>query len=412
MDIATDCIKLINEASRILEHQKEISTLKGENFNIFSILKLESKENATHSAFLGELLDPKGSHNLGSLFLKLFLETLDINHINIENSHLILEFYLGERNDREKTGGRVDIFIEDKDFKTICIENKIYAPDQNVQIQRYCNHNGENNLVYYLTLEGDEPGIDSKGKLKSGEHFHLLSYATDIVNWLEKCAKEANNLPILRESIRQYIILIKKLTNQLTDSKMKNEIQDLIIRNYEATTTIQANIPKVELEFAKNFLQEVKLKLKDLFHDNKWNITTDENLEKPWKGLSIIHKDWPESVRVKLEGQSKLPWSNSIYGIIGNKSNCDRNILNSELAGVTTLREGFKSSDVWPYYKTILYFGAARGRSELFDEEKRAKLVEELSKKLYDLSKACEEPLKRVKNNVSVKNNSAIDNLN
>ena len=63
--------KLLLDAKRISDHQEEISTLKGENFNVFSILKMESKENETHSAFLGELLNPKGSHGFGSLFLKL-----------------------------------------------------------------------------------------------------------------------------------------------------------------------------------------------------------------------------------------------------------------------------------------------------------------------------------------------------
>ena len=36
---------------------EEISRLKGENFNIFSILGLESAENKTHSAFIAELLN-------------------------------------------------------------------------------------------------------------------------------------------------------------------------------------------------------------------------------------------------------------------------------------------------------------------------------------------------------------------
>ena len=67
---------LLSNVKILTEHQKKLRQIKGENFNVFSILKMESKENETHSAFLGELLRPKGSHNQGSKFLVLFLEII------------------------------------------------------------------------------------------------------------------------------------------------------------------------------------------------------------------------------------------------------------------------------------------------------------------------------------------------
>tara|TARA_B100000378_G_C17903478_1_gene363522 strand:- start:115 stop:366 length:252 start_codon:yes stop_codon:yes gene_type:complete len=74
--------KLIQDAQRIIAHHNEVSRLKGENFNVFSILNMEHKENGTHSAFLGELLNPNGSHSKGNLFLQLFLQTIDNNSMN------------------------------------------------------------------------------------------------------------------------------------------------------------------------------------------------------------------------------------------------------------------------------------------------------------------------------------------
>ncbi len=395
MNKTTSCSKLINEASRILEHQKEISTLKGENFNIFSILKMESKENATHSAFLGELLDPEGSHNLGTSFLKLFFEILGTTHLDLESCRVKLEHFVGQRNDLEKTGGRVDIYIWDKYNNSICIENKIYASDQNVQIQRYCNYNSKNNQVYYLTLQGDEPGTESRGELESGKDFHLLSYASDILNWLLACAREACNSPILRETIQQYIILIKKLTNQLTDTKMQKEIQKLIAENYLTTKTLASNARIVELEYAKLLLNEIKAELKKELKES-WTVVAYGDLEEAWTGLYINHKDWPEKVFVKLEGQSKVPWSDSIYGVIGNKEVCDHKKLFEELSNVDLLQEGFKSNKVWPYYKTILHLGNDESRAVLFDEQKRKELSLDLSEKFLELVRICEEPLKKV----------------
>jgi hypothetical protein len=43
-------------------------------FNIFRALRIERRETKLHSRFLAELLDPRGSHNQGVLFLSGFLE--------------------------------------------------------------------------------------------------------------------------------------------------------------------------------------------------------------------------------------------------------------------------------------------------------------------------------------------------
>lgn len=395
MEKLTDCSKLINEASRILEHQKEISTLKGENFNIFSILRMESKENATHSAFLGELLNPEGSHNFGSTFLKLFLDLIDDKIIDIESAKVKLEHFVGARNDKEKTGGRVDIYIWDKNDSSICIENKIYAPDQNVQIQRYCNY-GKNNSVYYLTLEGDEPSDNSKGDLTAGEDFQLLSYSSDILEWLSLCAKEACHFPIIRESIQQYIILLKKLTNQLTDNKMSKDIHKLIADNYATTKTLASNLKLVEAEYARLLLSEIKFEL-DKVLQGKWQIDVDDDLWVTWSGLKIKHMDWPEKVFVKLEGQSRVPWNDSVYGIIANKDIYDREVLYDVMTHIDFLQgNGFRSSNGWPYYMTILHFSNDESRAVLFDNKLRKELALDLAEKLLEIAKACEEPLKKV----------------
>ena len=65
---------LLETIQKLYEDEEKIKILKGENFNIFSVLNMESNENATHSAFLGEILNPRGSH----LFKTKFLEFLNI----------------------------------------------------------------------------------------------------------------------------------------------------------------------------------------------------------------------------------------------------------------------------------------------------------------------------------------------
>ena len=104
-------------------------------FNIFKILGIGRREVSTHSPMLGNLLNPKGSHGQGDAFLRLFVSMLGIADFDTASARLELEYYIGRVT--EKSGGRIDIVILDKDGNAIFIENKIGAGDQKKQLQRY-----------------------------------------------------------------------------------------------------------------------------------------------------------------------------------------------------------------------------------------------------------------------------------
>lgn len=382
--------KLLNDTSRVIRHQEEIARLKGETFNVFSILKMEHRENETHSTFLGEILNPKGSHGLGSIFLQRFLEQLDIQyHIDIASVEVKLEEALSKRDDIKVSGGRVDIFIKDGNDNTICIENKIYASDQNVQIARYCNFNSGKNKVYYLTLEGAEPPMYSCGDKKLDVDFFTLSYKEDIIKWLEQCQKEATQFAILRETIYQYAILIKKLTNQLSNQKMEKEVKDLIAANYKAATVIGSNIRKIELEYTGKFISEIKEAL-EFSLSKDFDINVDPNLDKNFTGISISNKHWPTDIRVKLEGSTKIPWHSSYYGVVAHIDKYDRQKIMDAMKAIDL--EGFKDSDFWPCYKYILDFSTTDKRARLFKATEREALVKEIAEKLEEMANVCEIP--------------------
>jgi hypothetical protein len=277
---------LFETTRRILAHQNEVQALKGETFNVFTILGMESRENETHSAFLSELLNPQGSHLLGNIFLRAFLNEVDYNgELDPETTKVTTEMHVGTRNDDLLIGGRIDIYLTDHHGNSISIENKIYAGDQNAQIARYVNHNKEKNTVYYLTLSGHDASDASSGEMRSGEHYYTVSYESTIINWLEACLKEAANQPILRETIKQYIILIKKLTNQLSDKKMEKEITDLIKANYHEAKIIEANLRKVEMGIALDFLNELKMRVANELKNEDWIIEVTDNLENSYEGF-------------------------------------------------------------------------------------------------------------------------------
>jgi hypothetical protein len=247
---------IIRSTKQILAHQKEKEVLKGEKFNIFSILKMETKENATHSAFLAALLNPAGTHMKGTIFLELFLNCVNNKTIDLASAKVKMEHSIGRNDINNKTGGRIDIYIWDKNGNCLCIENKIHAGDQIAQIERYCNHNKDKNQVFYLTLNGGEPSSESKGHLISGTHFFNISYGSHIVDWLTQCMKEASDTPILRETIKQYIILMKKLTYTI-DKEEEEELLEVILNNYDASMFLANNITKTVANFNNKIRQSI-----------------------------------------------------------------------------------------------------------------------------------------------------------
>ncbi|WP_029444894.1 PDDEXK-like family protein [Cellulophaga baltica] len=392
--------KIITSTTQILQHQAEIANLKGENFNIFSILKMENRENDTHSAFLGELLNPNGSHNFGNIFLHHFLKTIgQEDHIDINNAKVYLEYYVGPRDDSAKIGGFVDIFIRDDYGNTLCLENKIGAIDQKTQIARYCNYNQSRNKVYYLTLKDIGPEPYSFCDKKLDEDFYIIKYKNEIIDWLEACSKEATDQPIIRESIKQYIILLKKLTNQLSDTKMVKEIKELIIANYSAARTISSNIEIVELECTLIFLNDIKKQLDIALNEGgqAWKIEVSEDLNQAWSGLYISHKSWPENTYIQLQGNSKIPWSHTGYGIVAHDNIVCNAIKDSDLKNTTLLATGFRSHTKWPFYKLILPFDNTDERAKLMDKNERNNLVSSTVEKLIEICKICKLPVSEIK---------------
>ena len=113
---------VLKQSGQIITHQRELEEIRGEKFNVFSILSMETKEDATHSAFIGELLDPKGSHMMGAVFLEQFLKAiLHAANFNASSATVTREFYIGKVDFEKRTGGRIDILIKDDTGRTLSL---------------------------------------------------------------------------------------------------------------------------------------------------------------------------------------------------------------------------------------------------------------------------------------------------
>ena len=237
------------------------------NFNVFSILRSESDEVKLHSAFIGELLDPAGSHGMGNIFLDIFIDIiqketkLDLA-FNSEEIFLELEKSIGEIPEDGSNGGRMDIYIYDG-ITNMAIENKIYAGDQPNQLIRYKNYlskNSKPHFLFYLTLDGEDPSEDSSGKLVKGKDFFNISYSDHILNWLELCKKESVGIPIIRETIEQYIQLIKKLTGKSLNEEYIMKLSNFLSKdetNLKLAKNIAEVFPQIRIEVQKKFWESL-----------------------------------------------------------------------------------------------------------------------------------------------------------
>lgn len=252
---------LLTHVGIIVKKNNEILDATGGRFNVFNVIGLASDEVRLHSALLAELLRPDGSHGLRDEFLKEFVKQLNINDFDCISATVKVEMVIGNITDIE--GGRIDIVIVDKHGYAIIIENKIYAGDQNAQLIRYnsyaqANHFGKYKILY-LTLDKH---LADKVSTGNAVEYTPISYAEDIVKWLEVCLSKAVRLPIVRETISQYITLIKQLTNQDMSTINKDEVVNTILStpaNFEAAFSIIENQSAIKDKIISDFFN-VQLK--------------------------------------------------------------------------------------------------------------------------------------------------------
>jgi hypothetical protein len=140
---------LLTRVFGLTEKYDAINQKTGAFFNIFEITRVSTKE-LIMCRVIKELLDPKGRHFQGDIYLKLFVEhVLDMHKIISEK-----EFKkLSVRKEFTIEGKRkIDLVIHSSKY-FIPIEVKIYAEDQPAQCIDYLQR-AKNSNLFYLTLYG------------------------------------------------------------------------------------------------------------------------------------------------------------------------------------------------------------------------------------------------------------------
>ena len=326
MDTKLDIQRFFQEVASICaleQAQQEERNRKGENFNLFSILSIERYE-LKHSALIANLLDPKGSHGCGDAFLRAFFEIalkdLAYPFEDCTLPHSCTEYYTGPISG--DTGGRIDILVKSSHYGLI-IENKIYAGDQDKQLIRYDNYGKEifgadGYLLVYLTLYGYDASKESTATKSAEEVGYLrLSYAEDILRWLEQCARLAYDKPLVRESLNQYIRTIKQLTYQDMNEENIQQIIDLAIDHPEVVATLSSKRDAIAEGIREKYIFD---KLKEYADQKGWLYDDSEssyNEEEP--KIRLRKEGWDGSIIISADSEDKKSnygwWMNLWIGI-------------------------------------------------------------------------------------------------
>ena len=394
---------VLQQVRFLKDKYKELATVTGEHFNVFSILGVETDEVSTHSAFLADLLNPKGSHRQGSVFLRLFLDECICPQPDTYNN--IASFRV--------TTGQIDILLKKKDA-CIVIENKIYAKDQIRQIERYYQEvrkefTEEQIKLVYLTLDGSSPSEQSRGDLPE-DRVKCLSYSKDIINWLEECMKlkEVQRISPIREIVFQYRDLLKQLTGQSTNRRDSMELTKLLIKdkNYELIPDLEKMILEFKVHLQYEFWEELKKQILELpevdWHENEKQsqIPSEENIRHLYLGSKsrYVHQtyrltfvggqQYDIALRIGTEYASRLESDSVYFGFVlfknGRQVDYCQDEQFSELA--EKMGSGFnRNANLWLVWKNlgqdIGFYVAHRSRvpecmPRLLEDNERRKEIE------------------------------------
>lgn len=252
---------LLNRVGLVVQNYEKNLRVSGNGFSFIHALNLESDEARFHTRLIGYLLNPKAGHFQGDKFLKLFFEAVGIKE-GTKGFTVEIEKHVGKKDWENVEGGRIDLLISNSSKKiAFAIEVKIYAAEQERQLQRYFNYLNRcfpnmASKVYYLTLQGG-----ASQEEKNFNKYHPISFKDHMLKWIGNCRLASIDQPVIRETLTQYIANIKRLTNQNPDDQMSDEIIKHITRSsesFKAFNSLKSTEYKLYQQFGEELVKSLK----------------------------------------------------------------------------------------------------------------------------------------------------------
>lgn len=264
---------------RIIDKTKaELNERLADSFSVFSYIPFNE---VSMSNLFKDLLDIRGNHGQGGVFLNKFLELictkLEINTlIHIDNT--LYEINTEVRTTRIVNSlRRIDILLNWGKSFAIAIENKPYDKDQPNQLDDYTNHlesefHGNYIIVYFSDHDATDTSISVEKRefLKSQKKYVQINFTDDAIEWLAKSRKE-----VKAYKIKSFIddLINKIMERQGNKKEINQEIVDYILTSddnlnavYEMINSLDPVLNKIALEWSIEFKTELEIQTNRTFH--------------------------------------------------------------------------------------------------------------------------------------------------
>jgi hypothetical protein len=214
--------------AEILRCQLDMRLATG--FNVFDLI--EPDENKLSDVLAG-LLNPKGAHGQGDLFLRLIFERLNL-HPDAELTKIATVQREAPMRGTRKDHRRMDVFVNAGVL--LVIENKVDSPEQQDQVSDYlvdlerrcpCPPGQPiQNTLIYLTPDQRSPESLSQSELENHEksgRLHCWGYQDALRDWLDACRRDCQAQKI-RDFLSDFIAYIESALKR--ESEANQEQQD------------------------------------------------------------------------------------------------------------------------------------------------------------------------------------------
>jgi hypothetical protein len=209
--------------------QRQRDRKEATRFNVFDLI--DPDENKL-SDVLADLLDPKGNHGQGDLFLRLLFKQLDLGpdaklakDATVRRevpTHGILKYLR-----------RIDVLVET--FMLLAIENKVDSIDQPEQVKDYLEHlrhctqvRRAPSMLIYLTRDGRPPESISREVVDqevAGKRLCYWSYGRDLRAWLKECGSQCE-APRIRDFLSDFVRYVDLVLKEEPETEQEQELRE------------------------------------------------------------------------------------------------------------------------------------------------------------------------------------------
>ena len=297
------------EAARTVE--RELDRQLARQFNAFDYLR---PDELRLSKMIGDLLDHKGPHGQGHVFLRLLLDKVGFARgADLRNSRVDVEL-LTENQGRLDVAVRWGVAAVEVDVgggrHCLAIENKPFAGDQKDQIKKYLywlrKNYGDRFLLIYLSPRGEAPSDYSGVKPTDLQDeagnpvktFRIMPYhraedgAEDdefgpfrtgfgLADWLREC-REHCDVERLRWFLREAETFCeRRFGGSAMTTGERKIIKDFLLaddRNWATACAIQGALPEIAAAVRRQFLETIANRLTELGYTSGW-----EYSDKAWQ---------------------------------------------------------------------------------------------------------------------------------